>query len=606
MHIPAVLARGLVLGAAVTIGVTSAAQEPPAKSTERGADLLSIQVGVVTQDGTPVTDLRAEELQLRIGGRVRPVRSLQFIEVSGSGRTENTSVPLPFATNAVQAAGRTLVLAIDDDSFRPGSEGPLRDATAALISRLGESDRVSVVTMPYGGIKVPLTNDHARIRNAMNALVGQAPATQSGSDLACRSRRTLESLVTYLDTLGVRQDQVTVLFITAALAAPRRDAAFALAPGMCELPETLFNQVGQAAGSARAQFYVIRPGDAADRGNAVQRETVGGSDNPIAGIDHLAGVTNGKLLSLTNSTGFAFERVARETAGYYLVTMDAQANDRSGRTQQMDVRVSRRGTEVRSQPHITFAKPDVVTSKLLQPSLRDMLGTPALFRDLPLRAVAFPALTAEDKNIRVVALAEPTEPGTKIATLGAVLVDRDGKVAAQWLATPEELGKSPVIGAMSVPTGAYRFRVAAIDATGRAGTVDYDVTADLVRTGPLKLSSLVLGLNRQGGFTPRLQFTNEPLAIAYLEMEGAPPGARVSAAVEIAQAINGPAIVTVPLAIESTGNDRYTATGSLAIGALPPGDYIARAIVGMEGHPPTLVVRTVRKAVIAASPSAAK
>jgi VWFA-related protein len=602
MHIPVQLARGLALGAALTLGgLTSHAQQQPPRSTERGADLLSLQIGVVTQDGTPVTDLRAEELQVRIGGRVRPIRSLQFIEVTGSAPDGNTAVPLPFATNAVQAAGRTIVLAIDDDSFRPGSEGPLRDATAALVSRLNEADRVAVVTMPYGGTKVPLTSDHSRVRNAMNSLVGQAPATQTGSDLACRSRRTLESLVTYLDSLGIRQDAVTVLFVTSALAAPRRDAAFARAPGMCELPETLFNQVGQAAGAARAQFYVIRPGDAADGGNVALRETVAGSDNPIAGIDHLAGVTGGKLLSLTNSSGFATERVARETAGHYLVTMDATANDRTGRTQQMDVRVSRRGTEVRAHPHITFAKPDVVTSKLLQPSLRDMLGTPALFRDLPMRAVAFPALTADDKNIRVVALAEPTEPGTQLSTLGAVLVDQDGKVAAQWLATPEELGKSPVMGAMSVPTGAYRFRVAAIDATGRAGTVDYDVTADLATSGPLKISSLVLGLNREGGFTPRLQFTNEPLAIAYLEMEGAPAGARVSAAVEIAQSINGPAIVTVPLAIENTGGSRYTATGSLAVGALPPGDYIARAIVGMEGHPPTMVVRTVRKAVLAGS-----
>ena len=68
---------------------------------------------------------------------------------------------------------------------------------------------------------------------------------------------------------------------------------------MCELPETLFNQVGQAAGAARAQFYVIRPGDAADGGNVALRETVAGSDNPIAGIDHLAGVTGGKRESVT-------------------------------------------------------------------------------------------------------------------------------------------------------------------------------------------------------------------------------------------------------------------------------------------------------------------
>ena len=60
MNIPAQLARGLALGAALILGgAVSHGQQAPARSTERGADLLSLQIGVVTQDGTPVTDLRA-------------------------------------------------------------------------------------------------------------------------------------------------------------------------------------------------------------------------------------------------------------------------------------------------------------------------------------------------------------------------------------------------------------------------------------------------------------------------------------------------------------------------------------------------------------------
>jgi len=154
-----------------------------------------------------------------------------------------------------------------------------------------------------------------------------------------------------------------------------------------------------------------------------------------------------------------------------------------------------------------------------------------------------------------------------------------------------------VAGAMSVPAGAYRLRVAAIDTSGRSGSADYDVTAEIIRSGPLKLSSLVLGLNRSGGFTPKLQFTTEPLAIAYVEMEGAPAGARVTAVLEVAQSVNGPAIVTVPLAIASASNDRYTAMGAVAVGALPAGDYIIRALIGLEGHTVTRVFQTMRKAV---------
>ena len=386
-----------------------------------------------------------------------------------------------------------------------------------------------------------------------------------------------------------------MLFVTAALAAPRRDALTALAPGMCELQENLYARVAAAAGAARTHFYVIRPGDAPDRGTSVQRETAIGSDNPLAGIEHLVGVTDGKMLALTGSSGTAMDRVLRETAAYYQATVDSQPNDYSSRSQQLDIRLSRRGVELRTLPSVTFGR-DQATAKLSNPSLRDMMATTQVLRDLPLRATGFPTLGSEQQNLGILVLAEPAEADVNLESLAAVLFDQDGKVAGQWIATAADLQRAPVIGTISTPPGAYRLRVAAIDATGRSGTVDHDVTAEIVRSGPLKLGSLVLGLSREGKFAPKLQFTNEPLAIAYLEMEGAPAGARLNAALEIAQSLNGAAVVTVPLAIETAAGNRYAATGSVPLGALPPGDYVVRAMVGLEGHPMTRVVRTIRKA----------
>jgi hypothetical protein len=107
----------------------------------------------------------------------------------------------------------------------------------------------------------------------------------------------------------------------------------------------------------------------------------------------------------------------------------------------------------------------------------------------------------------------------------------------------------------------------------------------------------VLGLSRGGTFVPKLQFANEPVAIGYVEMTGATPGARLSATLELARTTNGPALVTVPLAIESRAAGRYAATGAVPVGALPPGDYVVRAMIALEGYPATRVVRTLRKVV---------
>jgi hypothetical protein len=578
-----------VAGLVFLTGVPAGGQQP--RVPERGADLLPLTFRAVSQDGLPVDDLQLDEVSIRVGGRARPIRSLQLIAIEDEG-TE--PLPPPFGSNAISHAGRTMALVIDEDSFRPGREAPLREAVDALIDGLGPADRLTLVTLPFGGVRVPLTNEHSRVRTAMLQLVGHAPASETGSELACRTRRTLEALANYLERLGVRQDPMTVMFVTGALAAPRRDAAFALAPGMCELSENLFAQVATLAGSARANFYVIRPGDVSD-GGAVQRETVRGSDNPLAGMDHLTGVTGGKLLSLTGTGGTAMDRVLRETTAYYFVTIDAGEHDRSGRAQQLDVRVSRRGVEVRSQPHVAFAKPDPILTKYTNASIRDMVSTAIVFRDLPMRAAAFPALGTENNEVRIVALAEPADPATTLEALAAVLVDQDNRVAGQWVATAEQLAERPVRGAMSVPPGAYRMRVAAIDTTGRVGTADYDVTAEIFRSGTMRLSSLVLGLSREGGFVPRLQFSNEPAVIGYVELEGPPSGTRVVATLELAESMNGPSLVVVPLAISGAGGDRYVASGTLPLGAVPPGDYVARAVIGLEGQPVSRVVRTVRK-----------
>jgi hypothetical protein len=222
-----------------------------------------------------------------------------------------------------------------------------------------------------------------------------------------------------------------------------------------------------------------------------------------------------------------------------------------------------------------------------------MLRVTDAFGALAIRTAGYVSRNAPDGTAKVVFLAEPVDPSVRFASAAAALVAADGRLVAQWSADDPTV--SPLMGAMQAPPGTYRLRVAATDASGRGGTADYEVVASLTEAGPLRLSSVVLGLSREGGFFPRLQFGAEPVALGSLEIYGGSPGARVSATLEVAATMNGPALVTVPLAIAPGGGDRYIATGAIPIGALPPGDYVVRAIVGIEGQPAGRVVRTLRK-----------
>lgn len=599
----------LIVPASVLLALIAQAPGAPPQSqrpgSERGIALLEVSFAAVGSDGHAPLDLKQGDVTIKIDGRERPIRSFQLIAVADASQrrdatTETVPLAQPFGTNSTTEAGRTMMLAIDDESFKPGGEHALRAAVDRLIGGLSPRDRLSLVTMPYGGIKVPATTEHARIRTVLATLAGRGASDQTGSDLACRTRLTLEALTKHLQTLGVRDAPSIVMFVTAGLAPPRRDNPVMFAPGMCELTLDTFREVGTAAGAARAQFYIVQPADIMVQG-AITRETIAGagfkgSDNPVEGMEQVIGVTGGKLLNIGGGTDTAFDRILRESAAYFVATIDAQRSDRGKRSHQLDVRVARPGVEVRTTRTIAFAAADAPGAKPVRPSPRDMLSTMTIFRDLPLRAAGYSSFEEPDGQVRVLTLAEPIEPNVKFAALMAAAFDRDGKGIGSWVAENADLERTPVIGAIAVPPGAYRLRVAAIDTTGRAGSADYDLDVDLARSGPLKISSVLLGLSR-GGFQPRLQFTNEPVVIGYVELSGAAPGAKVTATLELADSPNAPARLTVPLAIEPGAGGRYMARGAIPIGALPPGDYVVRAMVGLEGHPMTRVVRTLRKAI---------
>jgi VWFA-related protein len=576
-------------------GPTLYAQGTP--GAERTRDVLTVDFVVVGRDGQPVPDLTAGDVTVRIDGRTRPLRSLQYVSTleppAAGADPVGSPVPPPFGTNDDDGTGRVFYLVLDDDSFRPGRETVLREAVARFLAGLAPRDRVALVTMPYGGVKVPLTRDHSRVRIALSTIVGQGSA-ESGSDLACRTRRTLESLIGLLNTFTRDDNPKTVMFVSAGLAGPRRDAPVMLAPGPCELTSDVFQQVGTAAGAARAQFYMVQPDEIALRGSGQVENIAGagfrGSDNPVEGLEHLAGVTGAHRLNLTGLPETAFGRIARETAGYYVASFAPERSDRSGRTHQVGVRVARPDVVVRARPEITFPKPDEGQTT----TVRDIVRGGKPFTDLRIRASAYTSRSAEPDKLKVIACVEPADPGAKIATLAAVLIDESGRPVAQWTGSGADITTTPVMAGMLVPPGAYRLRVGAIDAIGRGGAVEADIDAVLTAAGALRLSSVVLGLSRDGGFIPKLQFGAEPVALAYVEIYGGTPGMRVIAALELAPTLNGPAIITVPLAIQPLDN-HHVAKGAVPIGALPPGDYVVRALVGLEGQPMARVVRTLRK-----------
>jgi hypothetical protein len=225
----------------------SAPQTPIARERTAG---LAVDFAAVHADGTPVADLKASEVEVRINGRVRPVRSLRRVATAAAPNTGTRQVPAPFGTNDTVAAGRSFVFVVDEESLIAGQAPLIKSAVDGLLAGFSSTDHAMVASLPFGGVKTPFTSDKGRIRLAFSALSGRGARNETGSDLACRTRRFLESLDTFLQPHAGRSSPLTIVLFTAGLAAPRRDAAMAEAPGMCELLVNHFQRVAAAAGAA--------------------------------------------------------------------------------------------------------------------------------------------------------------------------------------------------------------------------------------------------------------------------------------------------------------------------------------------------------------------
>jgi len=573
---------------AAIVLATTPAQIPSERSAGPTVDFVALDA-----DGSPVSNLQSSEVEIRVGDKARTVRTLRRMSTAASGAAP-PRVPPPFGTNDDVAAGRRFALVIDQESFVAGREHLFRDAIDGLLPSLTPADRVMVAALPFGGVIVPFTSDPARIRLAARRVTGQRSRSETGSDLACRTRRFLESLEGLLRGQGAQASPQTLVLFTGGLAAPRRDAPLGILPGMCELLVDQFRNVAAAASAARANVYVMQPADVG-LGSSLPRPSPGGvgdigSDNPLEGIEHIAGVTGGTRLMLDATGTSSLLRVAKESSGYYVAELEPVRGEVFGRSRSLSVRVSRRGVSVRARPEIVFAESDRAGATRF--TVNAILASPDVVTDVRLRVGGF-TVRDPDGKLRVGVLLEPEDPSVTIESAGAILIDGAGAVAARWNAT--DPAERPLVGAMTAPPGSYRVRAVAIDVGGRAGAAEADIDVGLAQVGGLSLGSLLLSASRGGVTSLQLAFGSEPTARASFDIYGGTAGQRLSATLEVSRDLDGPAIATVPLALTRADQTRVVAAGTVPLGALTPGDYVVRGIIRLEDGTTGRVVRTLRK-----------
>ena len=574
----------------------SARKVPAAAQPAKASATVKVDFRALTEEGQQVGDLKPDEITLKVNGKPRKIQSLGLFRASaGDPAPGGSALPPPYATNAAGRSGRVIHVLVDDDSITPGREIQVKEAMRMLAAELSPGDALGVLTT-QGQINFRPSSDLPKVQRAVDGIVGRGSATETPDEAQCRTTHVLAALGSMLALTG--GTPTTIVVFSGGLTPPAQKMidmtkrqnptaaqVAAASNDLCPIRPEDFENAGMVAAAARADLYLFH----------LTEGMANRSSTQDAGFESLAGVTGAEFIRLTASPQAAISRLLRETASYYTASFEPEASERNGGTFRVELKSTREKVRLRTRPSVEIRK-DIAKAAT---SPKDMLRTSTVYADLPLRSAGYTSRMPGSQEVQVVALFEGLDTSTALTAASVGMFDEKNTLKKQWTAQPAELAGRPVRATLVAQPGTYRVRVAAVDASGRSGTTDYELNVDMPRADPLKLSTLVLGTRSEsGGFAPRLEFTNEPVAIGLLEIYGVPKGGVVTVALDVVTTVEGSSIIASAEAAVTPGRseeDMRNAVGGFNIGGLPAGDYLMRAVVNLDGKPVGKVVRTLRK-----------
>lgn len=630
---------------AVAIALTLAGEQSPPQSPvqpfKSSVDVVRVDVSALDGNGRPIPDLTAEDFELRVDGRRRPIVSAQFLAVPSDSNTPHAPDPDHYSSNAQAVGGRLIMIAVDRTSIAFGRAKAALEAASRFVGSLNRADRVALATIPEGP-QVNFTADHALVQRLLLKIEGTAVSNLGRRNIgiadALEFDRRNDSAIAMIterecgvpnlggnqrsgssEVLVCQNDVKSEALLVASDARARARQSIAGLQGLLEgfppsqtpkilayISEGLVTQgepsqlpwLDDKAAAAHVTIYPLllegsefdasqsRPpaNRLADR--AVQEQ----------GLAILAQATGGDLFRMISNSDSAFQRLSAELSGYYLLGFEPDARDRSGRPHAISVDVRRRGVTVRSRRQFTIPTTTVKTAETeVIATLRDPL--PAV--EIPIKFTTYSFRGPRQEKMRLFLAAEidrSINPEGQFS-VGYVVVDFDGKLVASQMGMalpspdPRHKRTQRYFTDVSVDPGKYTVKLVVVDDAARRGSVERVAEAGLTQAGPIRATNLLLGGRGDGGWAlpvaPAItgDITGDAL-YGYVELfaDAAETLTEASVTLEIAASETSAALERVPVQLEVPNEDARCRMGPVrvSVGSLPPGDYVARAVIAVR------------------------
>jgi len=639
-----------------TPGAPAAPQQQPV--FRGGVDLLTVDATVVDRDGKQITDLTPAEFTVEVDGDPRPVVTAEYVKlVDDTPRPVGAKAPEApkaspdeafFSTNAkgASAAGRMILLLVDQGNIRVGQGRLMMRSAAKFVEQLSPSDKIAMAAIPRGAV-VDFTTEHERVREALLATVGlaspfkgrfhisltEAIATAERSDATLRAQlmarecgdvlasaadvarceieveQECSEVVSHqrqqtLDSLRAMREIIRGL---GAVEGPK--SVILISEGL--VLEGLTNDVDDIAAIAadsRVSLDVMLLDVPAVDVTESQRPTTPREDRDkqVEGLESLAGLSRGALHRVIVTGDNAFQHVLRSIAGYYLLGVESRPRDRDGKRHRIQVKTNRRSTTVYSRRG--FLAPTSPGATTPADAVAKALRAPLTLNELPMKIATWTYKEAGGPHAKLLVSAEIQRNADQKLdyTAGVAVIDRNNKmvvnnVAPQTLeAGAPDSGVAVFVGTVVINPGTYLLRFAVADSEGRIGSIERKINAWDMNGPGLSVGDLLVTQLPDAGtvVTPAIepQVSNGRLA-ALMEIYSPNIAAAdgLKGVLEVVASETSKPLASAPMVFgPGPAPEVGLMRTALNTTALPPGRYLARAIVMQNGKPAGHIVRPFR------------
>jgi VWFA-related protein len=523
---PAVNAQG-----ASSTGGTSTQPTPTFRASVK---LIDIDVIATDKDGKFIRDLTRDDFEILEDGKVQDLQTFSFVDVPAEAvapAPASFPLPEPDTVSNATAIGRIFALLMDAPSSRlcPSDAAYLplvrRVANSFIDDYMAPGDQAAVIHV-MGTYKASQTFTaskpllHAavdRYGTGLTGPIGDSAAVTSSDSLdgptgveqanrQLETFRTIEDLATRLGSVSGRRK--SILWIGAQLRFSIPACGSRLPPDPirwttqdCEAVRarwgTLDAAYRDAISAATRNNVVIHAVDPCGLTTVLTNANPGGPAREPAELDRMAALravaedTGGLSVVGTNNFAAGFQNIVRESSTYYVLGYAPATEYRDGKFHNVQVRVKRRGVQVRARKGYTAPKaetkvatatplPDAVTD-----SVRDALRAPLAVRGLILDVYTAP-FRGTDKNQTLVVGGQISGPlildGQRDISLSYQVFTLEGRVQTGEFKVfstdfqPETRGRVAANGLnfadrISLPPGRYELRYAVSQPGGATGSV---------------------------------------------------------------------------------------------------------------------------------------